>query len=203
MSIPPLETASRPSSEAQRRWSSLTPEAKHEHLLTVAGEVFRVRGLDAPMSEVACAAGAGVASIYRRYASKQELVAALVCRRMDQITGAVAEAQARPGSRFAALAAMVRAVVQHQSADDFMGDARVMVDGHPEVEAATDRTMAAMERLLAAARAEGRLRSDATTLDLKLLFAATRAAKRVEPGHWPRMLELMLDALEARSPHPE
>jgi hypothetical protein len=51
--------------------------------------------------------------------------------------------------------------------------------------------------MLAAARAEGRLRSDASFLDLRLLFAATRAAKRMEPEHWPRMLELMLDALDA------
>ena len=35
---------------------------------------------------------------------------------------------------------------------------------------------------MAAARAEGRLRADATTLDLRLLFAATRAAKRLEPA---------------------
>ncbi|MGI9183604.1 MAG: hypothetical protein ACR2GZ_01350 [Solirubrobacteraceae bacterium] len=48
--------------------------------------------------------------------------------------------------------------------------------------------------------AGGRLRADATTLDLRLLFAATRAAKQVEPGQWPRMLELMLDALETRPP---
>jgi hypothetical protein len=56
----------------------------------------------------------------------------------------------------------------------------------------------AQERLLAAARAEGRLRADATTLDLRLVFAATRAARNVEPEHWPRMLELMLDALDTQ-----
>jgi hypothetical protein len=30
------------------------------------------------------------------------------------------------------------------------------------------------------------------------LFAATRAAERLEPEHWPRMLELMLDALDTQ-----
>ncbi len=59
------------------------------------------------------------------------------------------------------------------------------------------RTLAALERLLAEARAEGRLRRDATTLDLRLLFAATRAASQLEPGAWRRMLELGIDALEA------
>jgi hypothetical protein len=35
-----------------------------------------------------------------------------------------------------------------------------------------------------------------TTLDLRLLFAATAAAKRVEPEAWQRMLELLIDALD-------
>ena len=44
------------------------------------------------MSDVAEAAGAGVASIYRRFASKHELLAALVVRRLEQIAGRRAEA---------------------------------------------------------------------------------------------------------------
>jgi hypothetical protein len=30
------------------------------------------------------------------------------------------------------------------------------------------------------------------------VLSATRAARRVEPDQWPRMLELMIDALDAR-----
>ena len=74
---------------------------------------------------------------------------------------------------------------------------------HPDVIESVARASKAQERLLAAARAEGRLRADATTLDLRLLFAATRAARRVEPEQWPRMLELMIDALDAERGSPE
>jgi hypothetical protein len=62
--------------------------------------------------------------------------------------------------------------------------------------AATDSAFAALERLLASARAEGRLRPDASTLDLRLLFTATRAAKQIGPQAWQRMLALMIDALD-------
>jgi hypothetical protein len=41
------------------------------------------------------------------------------------------------------------------------------------------------------------LRADATALDLRLLFAATRAASQLEAGAWRRMLELGIDALRA------
>jgi AcrR family transcriptional regulator len=178
-------------------WSSLGAEAKSERLLQAASEVFARRGLGAPMSEVAKAAGSGMGSIYRRYPSKQELLAALVIRRLDQITVAAAEAERAAGDRWRGLTGMLHWAVETQAADDFMGEARAVVAGNADVVEATDRASAAWERLLAAARAEGRLRGDASVLDLRLLFAATRVAKRVEPEHWPRMLELMIDALDS------
>jgi AcrR family transcriptional regulator len=180
-------------------WGALCPAEKRERLLTAATDVFARHGLDAPMSEVADAAGAGVASVYRRFASKHDLLAALVARRMDQVAAAASEALIRPGERWTALTEMLTAVVSGQSADNFMGEARMSVAEDPEVIAASERAGRAIDALLDAARAEGRLRADATALDLRLLFAATRAAKQVEPKMWPRMLELMIDALEARS----
>jgi AcrR family transcriptional regulator len=203
MIIPPPEALAvpdRPETAAVRAtqgWAGLAPEAKCERLLRAAGEVFARSGLDAPMSEVAEAAGAGVASIYRQFPSKHELLAALVIRRMDEHVEAAAQARQRAGDRWSALVEMLRRLVETQSADDFMGEARALVAGHPDVEAATERAATALEGLLCEARAEGRLRADATVLDLRLLFAATRAAKRVEPEQWPRMLELLIDALDS------
>jgi AcrR family transcriptional regulator len=159
--------------------------------------VFARDGLDAPMSEVALAAGAGVASVYRLFASKRELLAELVTRRMDQVALAADGACASPGDRWSALTEMLTTLVQTQRADSLMGEARAAVADHPDVVAAVARASEAQERLMVAARAEGRLRADATTLDLRLLFAATRAARRVEPEQWPRMFQLMIDALDS------
>ena len=95
---------------------------------------------------------------------------------------------------------MLWSVLEHQSCDDFLGEARMQVATHPDVLAATKRATRTLDGLLAAARAEGRLRADASTLDLRLLFAATRAAKQVEPVAWRRMLTLLIDSLDTR-PH--
>jgi AcrR family transcriptional regulator len=181
-------------------WTSLDAPAKRERLLAAATEVFARDGLDAPMSVVADAAGAGVASVYRLFESKRELLAALVVRRMDTIAAAAREAYEQPGSRWNALTAMVRSLVSAQRADYLIAEARAAVSDHPDVIEAISRASEAQERLLAGARAEGRLRADATTLDLRLLFAATRAARRVEPERWQRMLELMIDALDTQRP---
>ena len=184
-------------------WTTLDTGAKRERLLTAATEVFARDGLEAPMSVVAEAAGAGVASVYRLFDSKRELLAALVVRRMDTIATAAQAAYEEPGNRWEALTGMLRSLVSAQRADYLIGDARAAVSDHPDVIDAVTRASKAQERLLAAARAEGRLRADATTLDLRLLFAATRSARRVEPDHWPRMLELMIDALDADRGTPE
>jgi hypothetical protein len=95
---------------------------------------------------------------------------------------------------------MVRSLVSAQRADYLIAEARAAVSDHPDVIEAIIRASEAQERLLAVVRAEGRLRADATTLDLRLLFAATRAARRVEPERWQRMLELMIDALDTQRP---
>jgi AcrR family transcriptional regulator len=179
-------------------WSTLAPEAKRERLLDSAGEVFARDGLDAPMSDVAEAVGAGVASLYRLFPSKHELLAALVARRMGEIAQAARDAAQRDGDRWTVLTEMLTTLVEYQAADDLLGEARITVADHPDVIASTTEATDALDRLLADARAEGRLRADASTLDLRLLFAATRAAKQVEPEHWRRMLALLIDALDSR-----
>ena len=82
-----------------------------------------------------------------------------------------------------------------------MGSApRAGVSEHPSVRRALASTLQALEQLLVSARAEGHVRRDATILDLRLLFATTRAAGELEPGAWRRMLELVIRALEAGAP---
>jgi AcrR family transcriptional regulator len=185
-----------PRTDPELEWPQLGPDAKRERLLSAAGRLFARDGLSAPMPAVAAEAGAGVASLYRRFPSKRELLAALVIRRMEQFELAAHAAIARGGDRWSALTELLWTMVEQASADDFLGEARMLVDDHPGVVEAGERAGAATEELLAAARAEGRLRADATVLDIHLLFAATRAAKHVEPAAWRRTLELFIDALE-------
>ena len=181
-------------------WATLDPGTKRERLLRAAAEVFAREGLDAPMPAVAAAAGAGVASVYRQFPSKHELLAALVTRRLEQVADAALGAAQCEVDLWLALTEMLWTLVKNQAADEFLGEARTAVAEHPDVVAAGDRATHAVEQLLAGARSQGRLRADATTLDLRLLFAATSAARQVEHEAWPRMLELLIDALDTE-PH--
>ena len=192
------ETPIGPAAPAAAAWAGLDAEAKRARILEAAIRVFAQRGLEAPMHEVAAAAGAGVASIYRIFPSKHDLWAAIVVRRLGELAEQWRRAEQQPGDRWSAFVAVVSEHVRHQSPEPFFVEARALVEDRPDVAAAVARTSAAQERLLAAARAEGRLRADATPDDLRLLFAATRAARRLGTDEVERMLTLMLDALEAR-----
>jgi AcrR family transcriptional regulator len=194
MPIPPSQSGVTPPPPAN--WTALAPEVKRERIIEAAIAVFARRGLEAPMHEVAAATGAGVASIYRVFPSKHDLWAAIVIRRVEEMAAAFDQACERPGSRWDALVEVLTAHVAHQSPEPFFTEARGVVEARPEVAEALARCVAAQARLLDATRAEGRLRADATPEDLKLLFAATRAARRHDLNSVPRMLELMLDALE-------
>jgi AcrR family transcriptional regulator len=196
MSIPVLEQQP---AVAASGWSSLGQEEKRARLLLAAGEVFARDGLDAPMPAVAAAAGAGVGSVYRQFPSKRDLLAALVVERLQESERGAEAALANGEDRWSALTGLLWTLAERQAGDDVLGEAMATVSEHPAVVAALATTVVSLEHLLAAARAEGKLRDDATTLDLRLLFAATRAASQLEAGAWQRMLELGIDALRAPS----
>jgi len=186
-------------------WSQLDADDKRERLLRAAGEVFAREGLDAPMPAIAAAAGAGMGSVYRQFPSKRDLLAALVVQRLGEAELGAEAALASSEGPWVALTGLLWALAERQAGDDVLGEAMATVSEHPAVQGALERTTAALERLLAAARKEGRLRADANSLDLRLLFAATRAAGTLEAGAWRRMLELGIDALQVpprRAPKP-
>jgi AcrR family transcriptional regulator len=187
-----------PSRESPACWSNLDPQEKRSRLLLAAGEVFAREGLDAPMPAIAAAAGAGIGSVYRQFSSKRELLAALVVERLGDAEDGAKDALASAAGPWLALTALLWTLAERQAGDRVFAEAMATVSEDLAVHRALESTTATLERLLAAARAEGRLRADATTLDLRLLFAATRAAGELESGAWRRMLELGIDALEAK-----
>jgi AcrR family transcriptional regulator len=176
-------------------WTSLTASAKHERILCAAWRLFCAEGLDAPMPMVAAAAGAGVGSLYRQFPSKRDLVAALVTRRLEQITQVAEAAIRQPGSRWQALRQMLWTIVELQHGDEILGEAWIQVADQQDVARATERAQNALDQLLGAARREGSVRADVDVLDIRLVFTATRAAGRVAPDAWKRMLQLLIDGL--------
>jgi AcrR family transcriptional regulator len=180
--------------ERESSWAGLDAEAKRRRLLEVATAVFAERGLNAPMPAIAEAAGIGVGSLYRRYPSKEVLIADIVTEQMHAVRVEIRAARKQPDAG-AALEATLRRLVEWQAQKHLVRAALAATSERAEVQAAVGEVSLAWQELLDRARKDGRVRVDVTTQDLRLVFAATRAADEVEPGSRERMLELLLDSL--------
>jgi AcrR family transcriptional regulator len=185
-----------PALPARTPWAQLDAPGKRRRLLAAAESVFARHGLEAPVPAIAAAAGAGVGSIYRAFASKDEIVAALAVERLQWFR-AQAEAALEELDAGAALETLLRVSAARQSADGVLGEALAVAFGLPEAAAARAAATTAVDDLVARAREQGAVRADATGADLRMLFAACRAADAVEPGGWRRMLDLGLAGLRA------
>ena len=80
--------------------------ANRDRVVTAARGVFVERGLDAEMKEIADRAGLGVGTIYRNFATKDELVEAVIasCMADSMVEIRAAMAVEEPGPRIIALA---------------------------------------------------------------------------------------------------
>src|SRR5438270_9772605 len=102
-----------------------------EAVITAAKKLFADQGLDAQMPDVAKVAKVGVGTVYRHFATKDELIAALVSERFERLAD-----QARAGLEAAdpwdGLAEFIRFAAQLQADDrglcEVMGSRPGMMD---------------------------------------------------------------------------
>jgi AcrR family transcriptional regulator len=190
---------------AQRRasgrseWSTLDADGKRSRLLEAAEAVFAQDGLEAPVPAIAAAAGAGVGSVYRAFASKDEIVAALAVHRLRWVQDRAGEALEDPDS-WSGLEGLLRTVAERQQADGVLAEALAAAFERPEVAEPLATATATAEAVLHRARRDGTVRADITTGDLRAVFAGLRAAEAAEPDGAARLLELVLDGLRRAGP---
>jgi AcrR family transcriptional regulator len=177
-------------------WSSLDPEAKRRRLVEAAETVFARDGLDAPVPAIATEAGAGVGSVYRAFASKDDLIAALALERLSWFTHEAEAALDEPDAG-KALESLLRAVVARDARDRVLSSALETAFERPDVAPSRAAAVLACQRLLDRAAGQGSFRADLTPDDIRLLLVGIRAAGRVSPGSGERLLELALSGLRA------
>ena len=170
-------------------------------IVEAARAVFAEHGLDAPLDEIARRAGTGNATLYRRFPTRGDLVAAVFAERMAEHLDAVEAGLADPDP-WAGFAAYVTAVGVLQARDRGIADLVTMdVSSAPEIERLRARAYAGLVRLVERARVAGVLRPDFTTEDVVLLLMAN--AGLVERAHGiaaeasARLVHLVLDGLRA------
>ena len=170
-----------------------------DRVVAAAAAVFAKRGIEASVPEVAARAGVGKATVYRSFPTKEHLVAAVVRDRLEGYERRARELLATTDG-WSALHTLLAEKAAEQCGDRSLASA--LADIAPDLLAeARRRVWGAVGELMARAQAEGAMRADATTEDLRVLWGgATRmlAADRVDdPAAWRRYAGLVLDALRA------
>jgi AcrR family transcriptional regulator len=170
-----------------------------DRILEAARAVFAEDGLEASVADVAERAGVGTATIFRRFPTKDDLVAAMLERELVALT-ARAQAAAAADDPAAAFA-------------DFFSDAvETFIDNRcfceasggdlftrPRIQELVGEVTIAWERLLRRVREAGAIRRDVVAEDIGFLLNAVGHAglrlERTAPGAWRRYVEIVLAGL--------
>ncbi|UUU33256.1 TetR/AcrR family transcriptional regulator [Streptomyces sp. CA-210063] len=183
-------------------------ERNRERIIAAARTVFGRDGLGASMASVAREAGVGIATLFRRFPTKDDLFDAVFSDRMDAYADAVTTALENPDP-WQGFTGYIEAACAMQAADH--GFADVLTTTFPGAKAMEKRRNEAYEgmvRLIDRAKATGRLREDFDSSDLVLLHMANAgvvsATGDAAPDAWRRVVALLIQSLEApaRGPLP-
>ncbi|MET7473661.1 helix-turn-helix domain-containing protein [Streptomyces sp. NPDC005648] len=183
-------------------------ERNRERIVAAARKVFARDGLGASMASVAREAGVGIATMFRRFPTKEELVDAVFADRMDAYAQAVAVALDDPDP-WHGFVGYIEAACAMQAADVGFADVLTAVfPGAKALERRRDEAYEGMVRLIGRAKETGRLREDFDPSDLVLLHMANAGVVSstgdAAPDAWRRVAALFTQSFEApaRGPLP-
>lgn len=169
-------------------------------MLDAAREVFARDGYEAPMSAVAERAGVGVASLYRRFETKEAMLQHLCVASLRENAEAAGRAL-EDRDPWRGLCDYVRACVGF-SAGSFASIAGA-VEPTAEMSLLARRVLRQVEELARRARADGSLREDATAMDVVWLIEHfSRSAREAPAGVRDRQLAIALSGLRAPGREP-
>jgi AcrR family transcriptional regulator len=177
-----------------------------ERLVLAAREVFRRKGLEAPLEEIAREAGVAIGTLYNRFPSRGELADAALAPLAERAVE-LAERAARAADPWQGFAALVQDTCTLFAEDRGYADVyRSRVPGTPVIAAAQQQLAALKDSIMARAKRAGVLRADVEPSDIAILTwgiaAIIDATRDTAPHAWRRHLALVLDGLRPEAARP-
>ena len=168
-----------------------------ERIVKAARAVFADQGIDAQIDDVAKRAKVGVGTVYRHFPTKEALLDALVRERFEEIAGYAIEARQREDA-WDGFCELIWRAAERNAVDRAFCEVVAGTDCRAVVE---DTGLArSTEELMDRAKAQGRMRADATAMDVEIMMCGAGSVMRTiltAPDVWRRYLTLMLDGLRA------
>jgi AcrR family transcriptional regulator len=170
-----------------------------ERILAAADQVFGTRGETGSTEEVARMAGVGIATVFRHFRTKEDLLEAVYVARLDRLADEVREAAGSPDPG-AAFRRVVTRIVDQSPSKNAVVDALVAAGVDMDaIKAGTGgRVGEALGTLLRRAQQAGAVRPDVDVATLlALLVGAAHGVEHAgdDPQRRARVITVLLDGL--------
>jgi AcrR family transcriptional regulator len=163
-------------------------------LLSAAAQVFAASGLDAGVDEIARVAGVGVGTLYRRFPTKDALIAALVQDMLDTLSQLALVAGRRPDGQ--GLETFLETSSAYQAEHRGCLPRLWNADGDHESIRLVRRLIA---DLLEDAKRHGQVRGELTNTDVTMVMWSIRGViettREIAPDAWRRHLDILVAGL--------
>lgn len=189
--------------ERPRRVLRRDAERNRQRVLDAARELFAKTGLQATLNDVAHHANVGVGTVYRRFASKEELLEAVFEDCIDQVV-VIADSALRHEDSWEGFVWFVEQACELSATDRGLREmAYSRVYGGRQAEYSRLRLHQPLSELVERARNDGYLRPDIEVTDMPILSmlagAVSEWSGHVEPELWRRYIAILIDGMRYRS----
>jgi AcrR family transcriptional regulator len=177
-------------------------ERNRQRLLAAAKDLFRTRGLDVTLDDVARHAGVGTGTAYRRFANKDALIDALMADRIAEISQIAKECLDEPDP-WAGLTGFFERALALQAADRGLKEVLFSPGrGRERSNQARNRIAPVVTKLVRRALDAGVVRPDLETTDVAvinyMLNMVVDLGRDIEPDLYKRYLAIVIDGLRPR-----
>lgn len=177
-----------------------------ERIVASARRLFAARGADVSVDEIRRDAGVGMGTLYRHFATKDELLDAVLEDAYGEWAQALRQALADPDAWHGLCEYLERALALHVANRALKGVVAGRDGARPRAQAMRERMRPLLRELIARAKHQGSLREDFVLEDMPLVFwscdRVIDAGGDVAPEIWRRHLGILLDGLRAEAATP-
>jgi AcrR family transcriptional regulator len=176
-------------------------ERNRQLLLQAAREAFAEQGLDASSKEIARRAGVGIATLFRRFPTRQDLLVATFGPKLAAYTEAINRALKDPDPWSGFCDYLITITGMQRGDRGFREIVTLAFPAAPEVRAHRDRVYRGVVELIEKAKATGHLREDFVAEDVPLVLMANAGVVAATADHAPessdRLVGYLLQAFTA------
>jgi AcrR family transcriptional regulator len=181
-------------------------QANRDKIVAAARDAFAAEGIGVPVEKVARQAGVGMGTLYRHFATKEDLVDAVFEDTLAELAAVAHEALAMEDAWAGFCSFLERAFLLHAENRGLKDVVLTRSPGRAKAEAARVRLRPLIAQLVERAQEQGTLRRDFSAADVPVLFwmvgRVIAATSEIAPDFWRRQLGFVLDGLRADAATP-